>query len=334
MAQIKQRTFIPFLLFLVLLTGCDPMAAQPTPAVIIITAVPSATPPPTATEAMTATPIPTLTPIITPSATQPICDEANGQVIRMDQFLSSVANENLRYWVYTPPCYQKTQKRYPVLVAIHGAAARENQWSELGLLAAADEGFLSGVLPPMIIVMPYYGSIGNISTFPPDPSYETVVLDELIPAVDRDFCTWSDREHRAIGGISRGGMWAYIIAMRHPDVFGIVGGHSAYMPDNLFEVPSDFNPLELANNSTLLPDARLRMYIDNGAEDPSGNNLQLFSSRLTGRGINHTYVINPRGGHDEAYWSSHVGEYLAFYGRNWPRSASELPSCLDPSPSA
>jgi enterochelin esterase-like enzyme len=184
----------------------------------------------------------------------------------------------------------------------------------------------------MIIVMPYVGSIGNNSTFPPAPSYETVVLEELLPAIERDFCTWNRREYRAIAGISRGGFWAYSIALRHPDVFGIVGGHSAYMTENLNEVPAAFNPLELAQNSALLPEAGLRMYIDNGAEDPSGRILQRFSSHLTARGIPHTYVINPVGGHDEAYWSAHVSEYLAFYGRNWPREVTSLPSCADPSP--
>lgn len=56
------------------------------------------------------------------------------------------------------------------------------------------------------------------------------------------------------------------------------------------------------------------MYIDNGAQDPSGADIELFSSRLTERGITHTYVAwISVGDHDEAYWSAHVSEYLAFY---------------------
>lgn len=95
----------------------------------------------------------------------------------------------------------------------------------------------------MILVMPYTGTIGNNSFFPPDPYYETVILDELVPAIERDFCTWSDREHRALGGVSRGGFWAYSIGLRHPDVFGILGGHSAYMTQDLNEVPGSFQPI-------------------------------------------------------------------------------------------
>src|SRR5262245_37839363 len=133
----------------------------------------------------------------------------------------------------------------------------------------------------MILVMPYYGQIGQANSFPPDPSYETVILEELLPAIERDLCTWNDRDHRAIGGISRGGFWAFSIAMRHPDVFGIVGGHSAFFPNDTNEIPAPFNPLELALNSNFLQAAKLRMYLDNGANDSSGPSQQLFSSRLT-----------------------------------------------------
>ncbi len=317
---------------LVLLPGCDPLAPQMTPQIIIITPVPTETPAPSPTPPPTRTPPPTATPVLTPTATPFPCPEASGQVITVDPFRSATAGQNLRYQVYLPPCYQTSQKRYPLLILLHGAANTEAQWGKIGTFQALDQGFRLGALPPMLVVAPYTGSIGNLNAFPPDASYETVVLEELLPAVERDFCTWSDRRYRAIGGISRGGFWAYSIALRHPDVFGIVGGHSAFFPDDLREVPAPFNPLELALNATFLADAGLRMYMDNAASDPAGVNLQTFSGRLSARGIAHTYVVNPTGDHSDDYWAAHITEYLAFYGRAWPRSADELPSCLEPSP--
>lgn len=320
------------LLLAFMLVACDPLASPPTPQVLIITAVPSATLLPTATSTATLTPVPTLTPLATATATPLPCDEEAGNLIRFDQFPSAIADENLRYRVYVPPCYQKSGKRYPYVILIHGAAAKEDQWEKLGVTQIADTGFLNGMLPPMMIVMPYYGSIGNDNFFPPDPSYEGVILEELVPAIERDFCTWSNREHRAIGGISRGGFWAFSIGMRHPDVLGIIGGHSLYVTEDLTIVPADFNPFEIAANSKALREIPPRLYLDNGADDPSGRSIQQFSSRLTLLGVQHTYVINPVGDHNEEYWSAHVGEYLTFYGRNWPRRASELPSCQEPSP--
>jgi enterochelin esterase-like enzyme len=331
--RLNKPTILSLILILIFCTmGCDPLAQAPTPEVLIITAVPSETPVPTATPEITRTPVPTFTPVVTSVPTAIPCEEEGGQVINVDPFRSEVAEENLRYNVYVPPCYAGTQKRYPYVILLHGAGETERQWDTLAITSALDQGLRLGALPPMILVMPYTGSIGNDNTFPPDPSYETVVLNELMPAVERDFCTWSEREHRAIGGISRGGFWAYSIALRHPDLFGIVGGHSAFFSDDLNEVPPAFNPLELALNSALLPDADLRIYLDNGANDIAGVSQELFSSRLSSRAIPHTYVVNPVGEHDDAYWSAHISEYLAFYGRDWPRETAALPSCLQPSP--
>ncbi|MEO8611079.1 MAG: alpha/beta hydrolase-fold protein [Chloroflexota bacterium] len=328
----KPTTFFLIFVLIFLTFACDPLAQQPTPETLIITAVPSETPAPTATVFVTFTPVPTFTPVVTATPTPVPCDEDGGQIITIDPFRSTVAGENLRYNVYIPPCYAKTQKRYPYVILLHGASNTEKQWDKLGIMAALDQGLRLGALPPMILVMPYTGSIANDNTFPPDPSYETVILDELMPAVERDFCTWSDRAHKAIGGISRGGFWAFSIALRHPDIFGIIGGHSAAFTDDPAEVPPAFNPLELALNSALLPGANLRMYLDNGANDLAGVNQELFSSRLSARAIPHTYVVNPVGEHNDAYWSAHVSEYLAFYGRDWPRDTTALPSCLQPSP--
>jgi enterochelin esterase-like enzyme len=72
--------------------------------------------------------------------------------------------------------------------------------------------------------------------------------------------------------------------------------------------------------------------MDHGAADSAGPSNQLLSSRLTQRSIEHTYVVNPTGEHDNEYWSQHVTEYLDFYGKNWLRDYNALPSCTEPSP--
>lgn len=330
----RTYTFISLILTLgaALLAGCDalPPLATPTAQFIIVTGQPTVTPSATATQAVTRTPVPSATAPVPPTATPYPCSEDGGQVILYDDFNSTVARETLPYRVYVPPCYLETQKRYPYAILLHGLQQDEAQWETLGLVEFLDRNILRGDIAPMIVVMPYTGDIGNENTFPPAPSYETVVLDELIPAIERDFCTWNDRAHRAIGGISRGGFWAYSIGLRHPDLFGAIGGHSAYFDrDN---APPEFNPLDLALNATGLETERVRMYLDNGASDIVGGGLELFSSRLSSRGVPHTYIINPVGEHDDAYWESHLAEYMAFYGREWPVNLGELPSCLEPSP--
>ncbi len=323
------------LILSLILIGCDSMALPtPTAQMIVITGEPTATPTRTPTPIPTDTPTPSPTPAPTVTsaavAAERLCDEDTGNLLAVDKFYSATADENLRYKVYVPPCYAKTQARYPVVYLLHGAGTTEQEWQKLGVTEALDVGMKDGSLPPMILVMPYMGSIGAQNSFPPDPSYETVVLSEIMPAIDRDFCTWSDRAHRAIGGISRGGFWAFSIGMLHPDVFSIIGGHSAFFDNG--SSPAAYNPLDLALNASNIPDAGLRLYLDNGASDPAASAIELFSSRLSARGIQHTYVINPVGAHDDDYWSAHVAEYLDFYGRDWPRDPADLPSCADPSP--
>lgn len=320
-----------------LLVACDGLARyEPTPVALVITGIPSLTPLPTITQTptLTRTPLPTATAYVTITPTPFPCDETAGQIINFKDNLSAIADENIRYLVYVPPCYFQTQKRFPAVYLFHGLSYREQQFLDLGIENALNIGILNGTLAPMIVVMPYLATIGQVDQFPPDPSFERVILEEILPDVERNFCTISNREHRAIGGISKGGFWAYSIAMRHPDLFSKVGGHSAYFPNDPVSIPPPFNPLELASDDTALLDAstRLNMYLDNGASDASGRSEQLFSSRLTERGIPHTYIVNPIGEHNNDYWSAHIGEYVAFYGEGWQTQYAQLPSCTEASP--
>jgi enterochelin esterase-like enzyme len=330
--KIRPLTFLMLSLAALMVAACDPLAPIPTPTavVLIVSPEPSATLPATPTPTVTPTPPPTATPEASPTPTAFPCAEDGGRVLSFDDFRSDIAGENLPYRVYIPPCYLETQKRYPVVYLLHGLQQDENTWIEVGVVDALDQAIRQGRLGPMILVMPSSGRIGGEDQFPPDESLEGVILDELVPAIERDFCTIADRAYQAIGGISRGGFWAYSIGMRHPETFSRLGGHSAAFDED--NAPPANNPLELALNAAFLTAADLDMYLDHAAADPAGRGIELFSSRLSSRGIPHTYVINPTGDHSIDYWSAHVAEYLDFYGETWPLSDAELPSCLEPSP--
>ena len=324
-----------FLIATLLISACEPLAYSPTAVPVIITNIPTATVPPTITPTptITRTPFPTETPNYTATPTAFPCDEEIGQIVPFANNASSISGgENLRFNVYLPPCYQQSGARFPSVILLHGLSYRETQWEDLGLIDALNTGIRAGTLAPMVVVMPYMGNFGQFNQFPPDPSYETHILEELVPLLERNFCLWQDPAHRAIGGISRGGFWAFSIAMRHPDIFGVVGGHSAYFSGDTVSIPPPFNPLELAINSDILAEANLRIYLDNGASDSSGPSQQIFSSRLTSNGIPHTYVVHPVGEHNNDYWIEHVDEYLTFYGETWERQYSNLPACAEPSP--
>lgn len=278
------------------------------------------------------TPLPSETPLpaatALPSATPFACAQPGGQVIQ-GSFTSAIIGGDVPFRLYLPPCFYETFRRYPYVILLHGTGYTESMWEDLGAPAVMDQGIAKGTLPPMVLVMPDGGQISELNDQPEQSSYEAVILNELIPSIESDFCLWGSRQGRAIGGISRGGFWAFSIALRHPELFSALGGHSPYFEDG--NAPSEINPLDLAGrvNLTKFP---LRIYMDNAAGDSVSANVIRMSDILRQNGIEHKYLINPTGGHDMDYWSSHVGEYLSFYGQAWPYDVSALPSCLEPSP--
>jgi enterochelin esterase-like enzyme len=340
-----------------ILAACEPLAPEQTPQYIVVTGdtpapIPAASPTSPLDETISAvaasetpvaaamvnaggvvnTPLPSETPVpaatAIPSATPFACSERTGQTIR-SSFSSTIMGEDVPFRMYLPPCFYVTLKRYPYVVLLHGTGYDEAMWEDLGAPTVMDQGITKGTLPPMVLVMPDGDALAELNDQPDGISYETLILDELIPSIERDFCLWGSREGRSIGGISRGGFWAFSIAFRHPEAFSAVGGHSPHFdPEN---APAEVNPLDLASrvNLTKFP---LRIYMDNAASDYVSANVIRMSDILRERGIAHEYLINPTGDHDTEYWSSHVAEYLSFYGQPWPYDVSALPSCLEPSP--
>ena len=252
-----------------------------------------------------------------------------GQIV-YDSFRSQITGGDVAYRVYLPPCYTALGRRYPYLIILHGLGTGmdDSQWDEMGLDEAADIGYAHGSLPPLLIVMPNGNDLHGYNPYDYDNSYERLIIEELMPTVESRFCTWNEPEARAIGGLSRGGFWAFEIVFRHPGLFSRVGGHS---PAFFEEGPAPaFNPYYLVDEAEV-PEGT-RIYLDHGAEDWTVTTVRYFAERLDRRGIDYTYVVNPIGDHTEAYWASHTADYLAFYTEGWPMDPAQLPSCHEPSP--
>ncbi|MEK7824280.1 MAG: alpha/beta hydrolase-fold protein [Candidatus Eisenbacteria bacterium] len=136
--------------------------------------------------------------------------------------------------VYLPPSYdERPERRYPVAFVLTGFTGRgrmllnDNLWSPP--LDARMDALVAGGCGEMILVMPdcatrYGGSQYLDSTA--TGRYETHLIAELVPFVDRTFRTLAAREHRGVLGKSSGGYGALVQGMRHPEVFGAVACHS------------------------------------------------------------------------------------------------------------
>ncbi len=298
------------------LTLTSSPTATPTPTILPPTPTPTSTPSPSPTPTM-------VSPPSTPTPTSPltaadVCADEEGEVLR-GTFYSPTLGRSMRYRVYLPPCYDEANRLFPVLYIFHGMGYTDSQWDVLGLDEAVDAGVRSGRLSPFIIVMPNAGSIANTTDGGPG-SFETVVVEELMPFIADNFCTWETRRARAIGGLSRGGFWALEIALRHPTLFARVGAHSpGLFWDNA--IPA-YNPLYLASDAPGIE--RVQVYIDVGRSDWLRSGAQTMDRLLEERGIAHQFLLRP-GEHSDAYWASHVAEYAAFYAQDWPRDWRDLP---------
>ncbi len=155
-------------------------------------------------------------------------------------FPSPSTNTSRRAFVYTPPGYGKEiSKRYPVLYLQHGWGEDETAWSNQGHANLIMDNLIAdGKIEPFIIVMTYgmtneirFGGLRNFDIKP----FQTVLVDELIPHIDAHFNTLADQPHRAMAGLSMGGMETKMITLNKPEVFshfGLLSG-GTYAPADI-----------------------------------------------------------------------------------------------------
>ena len=156
-------------------------------------------------------------------------------------YFSKSANTNRHAFVYTPPDYdKKSRKRYPALYLQHGAGEDETGWGAQGHAGWIMDNLLAeGKTKPFIIVMEFGGN--PFAGGPRRPSgtnsatasgqrpafnftaFEHVLVDDLIPYVDKNFRTLANQPNRAMAGLSMGGMQTRGITLAHLDTFSHIG---------------------------------------------------------------------------------------------------------------
>ena len=119
--------------------------------------------------------------------------------------------------VYTPPGFSKDQK-YPVLYLLHGSLSDETGWVKDGAADTILDNLYADQKPvPMIVVMP------NGNLFNPGNAFGSDLLGDIIPAVENRYPVKADREHRALAGVSMGGMQTIKFGLANPDTFANIG---------------------------------------------------------------------------------------------------------------
>jgi enterochelin esterase-like enzyme len=167
--------------------------------------------------------------------------------LREIHYFAKSSNTNRHCFVYTPPDYdQDTTKRYPVLYLQHGAGEDETGWGRQGCAGLILDNLIAeGKTKPFIIAMEFGGNPfggprptntapattgGTNSTFAGPggraftfSAFEKVLIDDFIPFIDGDFRTIADQPHRAMAGLSMGGMQTRSLTLAHLDKFSHIG---------------------------------------------------------------------------------------------------------------
>ena len=247
--------------------------------------------------------------------------------VRTDWYRSKSTGQTRRIVVYTPPGYDFSASRYPVLYLQHGFGEDEAGWSQQGhenfildnLIAAhrakpmilVNENGMTGVHfePPPLA---QFGSRSNppsrpVSSFFMDErysSFDTIVSRELIPFVDTHFRTIPDREHRALAGLSMGGAQALRIGLNHLDQFGYLGAFSPAV--EITDTAKDYDGA-LTNPERLNQQLRL-LWVGIGRDDFLYAPVKESHEALMRAGINHVWVESS-GAHVWTVWRRYLADF-------------------------
>lgn len=245
---------------------------------------------------------------------------------------SKLMAREMPYRVIVPVSY-KTEKarRYAVVYLLHGLTGHFDNWTDKTKLAdyAAKYNYL--------IVTPegnngWYSDSGSV----PNDKYESYIVQELIPEIDKNYRTNTDRNHRAVAGLSMGGYGSIKFGLKYPEKFALVGSFSGALmaasltekmvaatgwkalTDSIISVyGAEDSPTRAANDVFKLvremPAGKAKtlpfIYLDCGTEDGLIATNREFSALLLEKKIPHESRELP-GKHDWIFWDAQIQEFL------------------------
>ncbi len=227
----------------------------------------------------------------------------HGQV-RSIYYYANATKEWRHAMVYTPAEYEKGKNRYPVLYLQHGMGEDETGWSKQGHMQhIMDNLIASKEVVPMIVVMesgdvkaPFRGGDNRQGFSEYGASFYKVMIQDLIPTIDLKFRTLTDRDHRAMAGLSWGGHQTFDLVLNNMDKFAWMGAFSgaifgldvktAY--NGVFTRPDKFNK-------------RIHyLYLSCGSEENFGTEALVKS--LRDNGIKTDFYVSPGTHHEWLTW--------------------------------
>lgn len=234
-------------------------------------------------------------------------------VVREHHYYSKSNDKMRRCFVYTPPGYDtNTTTRYPVLYLQHGGGEDETGWSNQGKANLIMDNLIAeGKALPFIIVMdngtwsrpegsrrPQRGERRR-GDWPPEgwaDAFKKTLLEDIIPMIDANYRTLADQSHRAMAGLSMGGMQTNAIAMENLDVFSYIGIFSGGTVGD----PATAHGGVMSNTGEFNEQVKLIFQSCGSKERPEA--VRANHEQLKAAGINSVYYISPETAHEWQTW--------------------------------
>jgi enterochelin esterase-like enzyme len=260
-------------------------------------------------------------------------DVPHGQV-REVWYHSKVTGTWRHALVYTPPAYDtQLKQRYPVLYLQHGGGEDESGWTRQGNANFILDNLIAGAkAKPMIVVMAN-GYARRAGQPVPDlrgkpfgspemrkamqdmmTAFDEDITQALIPFIDSTFRTIPDREHRAMAGLSMGGMQTFQVTFNHLDLFSYIGGFSGAA--NVFATGNDKLDTKTAFNGAMSdPTAFSKrvhlLWIGVGTNEPERmkQGIEKLHGSLTDAKIQHVFYESPGTDHEWQTWRRDLQDF-------------------------
>jgi len=215
-------------------------------------------------------------------------------------YWSSTLNTWRRMHVWTPAGYEKSKKKLPVLYLIHGGGDTDNSWPGVGCANLILDNLLAqGKMVPMIVVMPN----GTINGVPDEvPPFAQDMVTDIIPYIENNYRVAADKGHRAIAGLSMGGMETLEVALNNIDMFSYVWVLSSSLKPGA-DPAAEAERLHVgANADRINKTFREFVFTQGGPTDIAYRNGQNTRAEFEKLGVEFKYEENAQDGHSWATW--------------------------------
>ena len=214
-------------------------------------------------------------------------------------YWSETLGEMRRLHVWTPAGYEKNADKLPVLYLIHGGGDNDASWPGVGAAGWILDNLLAeGKMVPMVVVMPN----GTITSVPNEvPPFAQDMVTSIIPFIEANYNVLTDKAHRAVAGLSMGGMETMEVAFTHPELFDYAWVlSSSFQPGQ--DPAAESARLGVKKNVAKLNAFKKLVFTQGGPADIAYNNCKNTRAQLDKDGLKYEYMENAQAGHSWATW--------------------------------